>query len=127
MTRGHGKRKDLKTTEPSGTRLTGRLWIERDGETFLGWGRVVLLERIREHGSMRQAAKSMEMGYRHAWTLVETMNRLADEPLVLKTTGGPGGGGASLTPAGDAAIAEWWKLTASFGAWLDEQKNNSSK
>ena len=33
-------------------RLAGRLWIEgRDG-TFLGYGRVVLLERIGSHGSI---------------------------------------------------------------------------
>ena len=35
-----------------GFQIKGRLWLEREGETYLSWGRVVLLERIREHHSI---------------------------------------------------------------------------
>ena len=31
--------------------VSGRIWIEKGGATYLAWGRVVLLERIRDHGS----------------------------------------------------------------------------
>jgi molybdate transport system regulatory protein len=99
-------------------RLSGRIWIERGGETFLAWGRVVLLERIRDHGSISAAARSMGMGYRHAWELVEAMNRRAPAPLVAKATGGLRGGGARLTPAGERAVAEFWRLVRSFDSWL---------
>jgi hypothetical protein len=39
-----------KITHPSGketgNRINGRIWIEKDGKLYLGWGRVILLERI---------------------------------------------------------------------------------
>jgi len=86
-------------------RLHGRVWIEGPEGTFLGYGRVTLLERIAEHGSISAAARSMNMSYRHAWDLVDSMNRQAPSPLVTSKTGGKGGGGARLTPTGEAAIA----------------------
>jgi molybdate transport system regulatory protein len=106
----------------AGLRVSGRLWIESDGETLLSWGRIVLLERIREHGSISAAARSMEMSYRHAWGLCESMNGLAPEPLVEKTTGGERGGGAKLTPAGEAAIGQFWKLVKEFEVWLGKRQ-----
>jgi hypothetical protein len=33
---------------PAGFRITGRLCLEKDGESCLSWGRVALLERLRE-------------------------------------------------------------------------------
>ncbi|MFZ5439442.1 MAG: winged helix-turn-helix domain-containing protein [Myxococcota bacterium] len=115
----HGREPALaKGHERSGYRVAGRLWLEKDGETWLAWGRVVLLERIRDTGSMLAAAKSMNMSYRHAWALVEDMNRLAPAPLVERATGGRGGGGTRLTPAGEEAISAFWALTTSFGEWL---------
>ena len=61
-------------------RLKGRLWIEGSEGTFLGYGRVVLLERIGEHGSISAAARSMDMSYRHAWKLVDSMNQQSNTP-----------------------------------------------
>ena len=66
----------------------GRVWIDGSEGTFLGYGRIVLLERIRQYGSITQAAKSMEMSYRHAWELVDSMNRQARKPLVETASGG---------------------------------------
>jgi molybdate transport system regulatory protein len=106
----------------SGYRVGGRVWLEKGGETFLAWGRVVLLERIREHGSISAASRSMGMGYRHAWELIDSMNRLAPEPLVEMKTGGKRGGGAKLTPAGEAAIEDFWKLVDEFGAWMNQRQ-----
>ena len=103
------------------SRISGRLWVEKDGETFISWGRIVLLERIKQYGSISAAARSMKMGYRHAWQLVESMNQQSNRPLVKKTTGGENGGGAALTSHGEAAIAKFWKLAASFKKWLSRQ------
>lgn len=102
----------------SGDRVSGRIWIERNGETLLSWGRVVLLERIQEYGSISAAARSMGMGYRHAWELVEQMNRLSPKKLVAKKTGGEGGGGAVLTRHGETAIKRFWELVTEFREWL---------
>lgn len=101
--------------------LQGRIWINGPEGTFLGYGRVVLLERIREHGSISAAARSMNMSYRHAWKLVASMNRQSDKPVVEKTTGGKGGGGAVITEAGEKAIAVFWAAYNDFQSYLAER------
>jgi len=119
----HGRGTALaESPEIQGTQIKGRLWIERQGEIFLSWGRVVLLEQIREAGSIAAAARAMEMAYSHAWTLVANMNRLAGEELVARTFGGRNGGKAWLTPAGEAAIAQFWELAGNFREWLKDQE-----
>lgn len=119
----HGRGTGLaKSPKSKGVRIKGRLWLEKDGEILLSWGRVVLLERIRDTGSIAAAARSMEMAYSHAWTLVASMNRLAGEELVSRTLGGRHGGRAWLTPAGEAAVARFWELAARFDKWLQGQK-----
>ena len=102
-------------------RLRGRVWIEGPDGTFLGYGRVVLLERIREHGSISAAARSMQMSYRHAWKLVDSMNRQSRQVVVEKSTGGRGGGGAILTEAGEKAVAAFWSAYGDFRDFLAQR------
>jgi molybdate transport system regulatory protein len=104
----------------------GRIWIDGHEGTFLGHGRIVLLERIREYGSITKAARSMAMSYRHAWELVDSMNSQADEPFVSASTGGKGGGGAQLTDAGENAIRLFWKFTADFQVFLKQEQGKLS-
>ncbi|MFP3983591.1 MAG: winged helix-turn-helix domain-containing protein [Desulfurivibrionaceae bacterium] len=99
----------------------GRIWIDRDGQTFLGYGRVILLERINEYGSISRAARTMEMSYKHAWDLVDSMNRQAVSPLVISRRGGQGGGGAELTREGEEAISRFWNFYEKFQKFLDQE------
>lgn len=97
----------------------GHLWLEGRSGTFLGYGRIVLLERIRDYGSISQAAKSMEMSYKHSWDLLDSMNRQAGRKMVETTRGGTQGGGATLTPAGEQAIETFWRVHRQFQSFLD--------
>jgi molybdate transport system regulatory protein len=119
---GRGTALAASPSAPAGMQIKGRLWLEKDGETFLSWGRVVLLERIRDLGSIAAAARSLNMAYSHAWGLVAKMNHLAGEELVARTFGGKKGGRAWLTPAGEAAIVRFWDLVAEFRQWLEGQQ-----
>lgn len=96
----------------------GKVWMEKDGEVYMGWGRVELLEGIGRYGSIAAAARSMGMSYRNAWLEVDEMNRLAPTPLVKKETGGVGGGNARLTEEGQKVIAEYNELTMKFHEFL---------
>ncbi len=100
--------------------LRGRVWIEGEEGTFLGYGRVILLERIKTLGSISAAARSMQMSYRHAWRLVDSMNRHSKTPVVEKTTGGKGGGGSVVTKSGQQAIDLYWAVSDAMQDFLDE-------
>jgi molybdate transport system regulatory protein len=119
---GRGTALAASSPEPAGLQIKGRLWLEKDGETFLSWGRVILLERIRDHGSIAAAARSLNMAYSHAWGLVARMNELAGEELVSRAFGGKRGGRAWLTPAGEAFVVQFWDLVAEFRHWLEDQE-----
>jgi len=97
--------------------VRGRIWEEKDGELYMGWGRVMLLERIDEFGSIA-AARSMRLGYRNAWLWVEAANRLAPAPLVEKTAGGVDGGHARLTDEGRKIVDQYKRLRARFEEFL---------
>jgi len=103
-----------------GYRVRGRVWLERDGELYMGGGRAMLLERIDKFGSIAAAARSMKLGYRNAWLWIEATNRLAPAPLVEKTAGGAGGGHARLTDEGRRAINQYKKLRTKFEEFLKE-------
>ena len=102
--------------------LRGRVWIDGPQGTFIGYGRMVLLERIIEHGSITKAAKSMEMAYRHAWDLVDSMNRQAKRPFVELATGGRGGGGALVTEDGVRAIKLFRRFHEDLQAFLKREE-----
>jgi molybdate transport system regulatory protein len=99
-------------------KVRGRIWVETDKGAFLGVGRIELLIKIKESGSITKAAKQMKMSYRQAWELIESMNLRSKKPLVISQVGGKGGGGAILTPAGEKAIAEFNNLDSSFKKFL---------
>jgi molybdate transport system regulatory protein len=69
-------------------------------DSWIGPGKVQLLEAIQEHGSISAAARVMDMSYRRAWLLIDGLNELFDTPAVSTTLGGRGGGTAALTPFG---------------------------
>lgn len=124
MSRRSSARKKLKKLPPLSGRdyvVRGRIWLDGVDGTFLGHGRVVLMERIREHGSITRAAKSMDMSYRHAWRLIDSMNRQSPQPYVITLTGGRDGGGTVVTPEGERAIALFWKLDREFREFLDSR------
>ncbi|MCX6076509.1 MAG: TOBE domain-containing protein [Campylobacterales bacterium] len=79
-------------------KIDGRFWLTKDGQSFLGSGRIELLNKIQKTGSIHAAAKEIKMSYKAAWERINSMNNLADEPLITRTIGGKGGGGTVLTP-----------------------------
>ncbi|MGY6411999.1 MAG: winged helix-turn-helix domain-containing protein [Alkalilacustris sp.] len=72
---------------------------------MIGPGKAELLERIDRCGSIAAAGREMGMSYKRAWELVGTLNAMFRAPLVERTRGGPGGGGAVLTDAGREVLA----------------------
>lgn len=104
--------------KPQAIEFSGRFWLNREGHGYLGAGRIELLEHIDECGSISQAARRIGMSYKTAWDAVEAMNNLAERPLVVRATGGKGGGGTHLTDYGKQVIAGYRLMEAEHRRFL---------
>lgn len=93
-----------------------RFRVDFDGPCSVGFGKIELLEAIARTGSLSQAARSIEMSYRRAWLLVDSMNTGFTEPVVRSSTGGSGGGGAALTEFGQQLVSTFRELQPRFDA-----------
>ena len=78
----------------------------------IGPGKAELLRHIREEGSISAAARAMNMSYRRAWLLVDTMNHCFLAPVVSTATGGSHGGGAHLTEMGEEILTRYEAMEA---------------
>ena len=107
--------------------VDSRLWITKDSKSYLGAGRIELLERIKESGSISKAAKQMKMSYKAAWDSIDIANKLAaPNPLVISNAGGGKDSGTRLTPEGQKAIDTFRSLQAlknDFFSYLDGAKD----
>ena len=96
--------------------VKSKVWIEAGGEVVAGDGKVNLLERIDETGSIQKAAGEIGMSYRHAWGFLQKMEKRGGIKLVETQVGGREGGGAKLTPSG----RDFLKRYLAFREGLDE-------
>jgi molybdate transport system regulatory protein len=92
------------------------LRIKFGDRAFIGPGKVQLLELIGALGSISAAGKAMGMSYRRAWTLADGLNAAFASPLVVKQTGGSGGGGAMLTDLGREIIERYRRIESHAAA-----------
>ena len=67
--------------------------------------RIEILRLVGETGSISQAARDAKVSYKAAWQAIDTLTNLAGVVLVDRAVGGSGGGGASITPAGQKVLA----------------------
>lgn len=83
-----------------------------------GKGRIELLEKIGELGSISAAAKVLGLSYKTAWESVEAMNNLSDAALVERVSGGKHGGGTVLTPLGLQVLSVFRRLEGQYRDFL---------
>lgn len=102
-------------------KIKSRIWIEADNHVLLGEGRVQLLKAIQETGSLSKAAKSINISYKKAWNLLDSINKSAKKPVTINNIGGKGGGGAELTDYGKALILAFDDINQKCWKFLDEQ------
>lgn len=72
--------------------------------------RIALLQHIAEQGSITRAAKSAGLSYKAAWDAIDELNNLANQPLVERSIGGKGGGGARLSEEGQRVLRLYQRL-----------------
>lgn len=74
--------------------------------------RMALLAQIATLGSITAAAKAAGLSYKAAWDAIDELNNLAETPLVERSVGGRGGGGAKLSAAGVRLLNLYQRLEA---------------
>jgi molybdate transport system regulatory protein len=100
-------------TKPAETRLAIR--VDLASGARIGPGKVRLLEEIDRTGSISAAARAMRITYVQAWWLVDDISK-AVGPVIDTYKGGRRNGGASLTNAGRALVAEYRAIEAASAA-----------
>ena len=101
--------------------VRSKIWLEAAGRPVLGEGRRALLRAVEDSGSISQAARLLKITYRKAWGQVKFMEEQLGVPLVLKLTGGAGGGGARLTPEARELLAKYDRLIAGLQEQVNER------
>lgn len=101
--------------------VDGRVSIKSGESSFIGHGKIELIEKIKMLGSLRKAAAEMKMSYRQAWLNIEELNKFSDKPLVILKRGGKEGGIAQVTEFADKIILAYKNLQIAFAAFLNEQ------
>jgi molybdate transport system regulatory protein len=89
------------------TEVGVHIFIKRNGQQFLAPGKIQLLREIHRSGSLRTAAKELQISYQHIWDVIDEINRLAPMPVVIKQRGGTNGGGAVLSEYGKRLLHEF--------------------
>jgi len=92
-----------------------RLRIVLAPEVAIGPGKADLLDGIAKTGSIAAAGRQLGMSYKRAWGLIEILNGYFPEPLVAKSRGGSGHGGAALTPLGAQVLALYRSMETEAG------------
>lgn len=96
----------------------------------LGHGKIELMERIVETGSISAAGRAMDMSYRRAWLLVDALNHMFRQPVIESQRGGKQGGGAALTAFGTEVLERYRGMEKRMNEalradidWLEANRN----
>ena len=100
-------------------RVRSKVWLEFDGQPFLGDGRYRILAAIEHAGSINAAAKQLDISYRKAWSQLQVMEEHAPFPLLERRLGGKGGGATLLTEAARELLKKFRKLREQVNSAAD--------
>lgn len=101
--------------------VKSNIWLEVDGKVVLSLWRVQLLKAVQETGSISRAADVMDITYRRAWDKIHQSEERLGVKLVETQIGGAGGGGAKITPEGEALIEKYVTLITGVDTLLQHR------
>jgi len=91
-----------------------RFWFETSKGYVFGPGSYQLLKEIQKTGSLRKAAESLDMSYRHAWGLIKEIEEHTGYSVIESSRGGKGGGESHLTQKGEELLRMYEKYDELF-------------
>lgn len=97
-----------------------RLRICSAQEPVFGSGICHLLKKTAQYESLKAAADSMGMSYKKALFIVKRAETHFGTPLLVRSTGGFGGGGSTLTPFAVELTNEFCKVEQKLIRYTEE-------
>ena len=95
---------------------------------IMGWAghktEIRLLQALDQTGSINKAAQMVGLQYKSAWQKLDRINNILPYPLILKTTGGTGGGGTLLTQEGKELLDRIGLLQKEFSQFTQFFSDN---
>ncbi|KHJ39398.1 transcriptional regulator ModE [Pedobacter glucosidilyticus] len=101
--------------------IKSKIWLESNNGILLSEGRVQLLKKIDETGSLSKASQALNISYQKAWCLINETSKNANQPILQTKIGGAKGGGTLLTPYGKSLITIFDTINKDCWDFLDEQ------
>lgn len=98
-----------------------RFWLIKNNRKVFGEGPLVLLKKVEELGSLRQAAFSMGMSYSKAWKVIKQIEGELNIKLLERTIGGKAGGGSTITSEAKDFIERYEAFMASIDEKIKEE------
>ncbi|OGS52258.1 MAG: hypothetical protein A3J79_04415 [Elusimicrobia bacterium RIFOXYB2_FULL_62_6] len=92
-----------------------------DGEPFMGFGVVCLLERIKKLRSINLAAKDMRMSYAKAHHILKSLEKHLGRKMLIRRRGGADRGGAELTTFADNFLARYAEYRAGVKKYAEKE------
>lgn len=96
------------------------LTLQQGAASTIGHERIALLEAVGRLGSIAAAARATGLSYKAAWDSLDAIQNLVSQPILVKSTGGKSGGGATLTPQGLLLIETFHRLEAELARVLTQ-------
>ena len=76
--------------------MSGKIFLHFADRKPLDIDSIQLLEKVNIHGSIARTAREVGISYPKVWHTIDTLNKMSEKPLVLKSAGGKGGGGGTI-------------------------------
>jgi len=96
-----------------------KVWLEKDGQPILSWGKYLLLKEIEKTGSIKWAAQNLGIPYKKAHVYV----KLLEERLGYKILEKVRGRGTVLTDKGKELLETYEGIIKKFEALAKELEN----
>lgn len=101
--------------------VKSKVWLEKDGKLIFGSGKAEILKAVNRHGSLNKAAQQLNMSYRRAWSQIKSVETHLGKLFLIKTKGGPNGGGACLTEDAKKLLEKFIALENEIKALTDKK------
>jgi len=93
-----------------GEKIKYRVWVEKEGEPIISYGKYLLLKEIEKTGSIKEAAERLGFPYKKAHSYVKLIEERLGKPIFKRKRGE----GTILTPEGKNLLRKYERILEEF-------------